>query len=121
MNEQGIKQLIAHGFVSAATILLSAMSLLLSVGFVQRDFCTDGLENEGGAVGGHLVGIWTYRCLYTAPFEPPQMQIAVRDHSTAFWVYWDVLWLTYLILACASLVVLLVPFVRSRWSTSRTG
>jgi hypothetical protein len=108
MAESATKRLAARGFVLAATALLATASLLLSIRYVQRDICTDRLENEGGSVSGHFSGIWTYRCVYTAPFEVPHMRTAIRDHSTAFVVCWDAFWLTCLILVCASLVALLV-------------
>jgi hypothetical protein len=100
-------------FILAATIPLSAALLLLSLRYVQRDICTDNLAGEGGSASGHFAGIWTYRCVYTAPFEPSHLQTAVRDHSTAFLVCWDAFWLSLSMLGCASLIALLVRWRRS--------
>jgi hypothetical protein len=115
MDEQGIRHPLVHGFISVAVILSSVVCLLLSLYRPLREFCTDGLDNEGGGVSGHYVGIWTYRCVYTAPFNPPHMRFAVRDHSNVFWVYWDGFWLTGMLVAGASLIVVLVLVVRGRW------
>jgi hypothetical protein len=121
MDKQGIRHPIMHGFISVAVILFSAVCFMLPFYRPERQFCTDGLANEGGGIGGHYVGIWTYRCVYTVPFNPPHMRFAIRDHSRALSVYWDGFWLICLILACAALVVLLAMSVRQLHRRLSTG